>query len=96
MNAINSVLGEQVAPPTATAPAVVVARRKGKMSAAGRARISAAQSARWAKLKATANGASPKAAPGKKRKMSPAAKARLSALAKARWAKAKTAGKTKL
>jgi hypothetical protein len=35
------------------APAVVRGRKKGKMSAAGRARITAAQKARWAKVKDT-------------------------------------------
>jgi len=66
---------------------------KGKrtMSASARARIGAAQKARWAKVKGTAS-------PGRKprRKMSPAAKARLSAIAKARWKKAKASGKATL
>ena len=63
---------------------------KGKMSAAGKARIVAAQKARWAAIKA--------AKPVKKarKKMSAAAKAKLSALAKARWAKVKATGKKKL
>jgi hypothetical protein len=64
-------------------------RAKRKMSAAGRARIAAAQRARWAKVK----GAKPKVA---KRKMSAAAKARLAAAARRRWAKAKAAGKNSL
>ena len=56
--------------------------RRGTMSAAGRARIAAAQRARWAKVKGrkvvsiTA-----------KRKMSPAARKRIVAAQKARWAK---------
>ena len=77
------------------APASVSAKapKKGKMSAAGRAKIATAQKARWAKVK----GAKPAAkAPAKKRKMSAAAKAKLSALAKARWAKVKGAGKKSL
>jgi hypothetical protein len=61
-----------------------------KMSAAGRARIAAAQRARWAKAKG--NGASVKP----KRKMSAAARAAISAAAKARWKQAKAAGKTRL
>lgn len=36
----------------AAAPAAKPAKKKGKMSAAGRARIVAAQKARWAKIKA--------------------------------------------
>jgi hypothetical protein len=35
-----------------SAPAAKPAKKKGKMSAAGRARIAAAQKARWAKIKA--------------------------------------------
>jgi hypothetical protein len=58
-------------------------RRGGNtMSAAGRARIAAAQRRRWAKTRK-----------GKgRRKMSAAAKARISAVAKARWAKVKARG----
>jgi hypothetical protein len=75
------------------APASDKAPKKRKMSRAGRAKIAAAQKARWAKVK----GAKPAAkAPAKKRKMSAAAKAKISAAAKARWAKAKAAGKTSL
>jgi hypothetical protein len=77
----------------APAPLAAKAPKKGKMSAAGRARIAAAQKARWAKIK----GAKPAVkAPVKKRTMSAAAKAKLSALAKARWAKIKAAGKKSL
>lgn len=65
-----------------------------KMSAAGIARIRAAQKARWAKINgAKVEGLSaPKPAP-KKRTMSAAAKAKISAAAKARWAKIKAAKK---
>ena len=64
------------------------------MSAAGRARIAAAQKARWAKIRGT----KPSAKPVKKAKrtMSAAARAKISALAKARWAKVKAAGKKRL
>ena len=78
----------------ASAPARVGAgrkRRKNKISAAGRARIAAAQRARWAKLKGSRKGA---AKP--RRKMSAAARKRLAQMAKARWAKAKAAGKSRL
>jgi hypothetical protein len=61
------------------------------MSAAGRARIAAAQKAHWAKV-----GAKVEAAPKKRRKMSAAGRARMAAAAKARWAKAKAAGKNRL
>lgn len=70
-------------------------RRKSGMSAAGRARIAAAQRARWAKVHA--GKASAKAAPkAKKRTMSAAAKAKIAAAARARWAKAKAAGRKSL
>lgn len=80
-----AILGAPVeAAATASAP-----RKKGGMSAAGRARIAAAQRARWAKQKA-ANPAvtGPKKA---KRKISAAARARMVAGAKARWAKIRAA-----
>jgi len=74
-----------------SAPAPAKAPKKRRMSAAGRAKIAAAQKARWAKAKGVRS-----AKPAKKRKMSAAAKARISAAAKARWAKAKAAGKKSL
>ena len=70
--------------PANQAPAV---KREG-MSAAGRARIAAAQRARWAKVKKT----SP---PKRKSTMSAAGRARIAAAQKARWAKVKAAGKNK-
>lgn len=71
-----------------------VPRKKSNMSAAGRARIIAAQKARWAKVKAGKKGAKP--AKGKKRTMSAAARARIAAVARARWARVKAAGKKAL
>jgi hypothetical protein len=65
------------------------APKKKGMSAAGRAKIAAAQKARWAKVK----GSKPAK---KKSKMSAAGRAKIAAAAKARWAKAKAEGKTKL
>ncbi|MEO7300526.1 MAG: hypothetical protein ABI042_18330 [Verrucomicrobiota bacterium] len=62
---------------------------KGVMSAAGRARISAAAKARWAKIKASKRNAAKPASSGKKT-MSAAARAKISAAAKARWAKIKS------
>ncbi|HEX3819726.1 MAG TPA: hypothetical protein VHW45_05320 [Candidatus Sulfotelmatobacter sp.] len=55
---------------------------KRTISAAGRARIAAAQKARWAKQKA-------KAGTPKKRVMSAAARKRIAAAQRARWAKIK-------
>jgi len=73
-----------------SAPAAATTGRKRRMSAAGRARIIAAQKARWAKFKAG------KPAKKTKRTMSPAARARIAAAARARWAKAKASGKKSL
>jgi hypothetical protein len=66
--------------------------RTRKMSAAGRARIAAAQRARWAKVKAKASIANVVAMP-KKRTMSAAARRRIAAAQRARWAKVKAAKK---
>ena len=67
----------------------VKARKKYKLSAAGRAAKIAAQKARWAKVKAGKTEAEPVK---KRRKMSTSAKAKIAAAAKARWAKVR-AGK---
>ncbi len=64
------------------------------MSAAARAKIAAAQRARWAKQKGNAAPKSAKTAAKKSAGgggMSPAARKRLSALMKARWAARKKA-----
>ena len=73
-------------------------KKKGGMSAAGKARIAAAQKARWAKVKAAKTKVTAPTAkvakPAKKKfVMSAAAKAKISAAAKARWAKIKAAKK---
>jgi hypothetical protein len=79
---LNSILGNSDEA-TIEAP-----RKRRKVSAAGRARMRAAQIARWAKIKGTA--------PKKKRRMSAAGKAAIRAAQKARWAKMKgTAPKKK-
>jgi len=96
-------LEKQLAGITGTPAAPVQAAKKG-MSAAGRAKIAAAQKARWAKVKAAKTKpavkavvkamAKPAAKPAKKKfVMSAAAKAKISAAAKARWAAKKAAGK---
>ena len=93
-----AITGTQAAPVQAAKPA-----KKG-MSAAGRAKIAAAQKARWAKVKAAKTKpavkavvkvvAKPAAKLAKKKfVMSAAAKAKISAAAKARWAAKKAAPK---
>jgi hypothetical protein len=67
-----------------------VFKKRKKMSASAKAKISAAAKARWAKVKGN------KSAPKAKSKMSVAMKKKLSVMAKARWAKIKAAGKKKL
>jgi hypothetical protein len=76
-----------------TTPTAAPKRRR-KMSAVGRARIAAAQRARWAKV----NGKTLLVKPVKKakRKVSAAARAKMAAAARARWKKAKAAGKSRL
>jgi hypothetical protein len=69
-------------------------KKRRKMSAAGRARISAAAKARWAKV--NGENVEVKQATKAKKKMSAAGRAKISAAAKARWAKAKAAGKKTL
>ncbi len=77
-------------PAAAPAPAKRAYRKRG-ISAAGRARIAAAQKARWAKIKA---GKEPSSKPGPKkgrRKLSAEARAKIAAAQRARWAKVKAA-----
>jgi len=66
-------------------------KRQGKhtVSAKARARMAAAQKARWAKVKASAVAAAKQSAPAKKVTMSPEAKAKIAAAQKARWANIK-------
>jgi hypothetical protein len=65
---------------------------QGGMSAAGRARIAAAQRARWAKVKEKNNKVNVVTMP-KKRTMSAAARRKIAAAQRARWAKTKAAKK---
>src|ERR1039457_6355327 len=103
-NELSQLLGSTSQPMAVKSAAAATPKKKGGMSAAGRARIVAAQKARWAKVK----GAKPetkaaaaskpviaiKAPPAKKKfTMSAAAKAKISAAAKARWAKVRAAKK---
>jgi hypothetical protein len=64
--------------------------RTRRMSAAGRARIVAAQKARWAKARANGSKTNVVAKP-KKRRMSVAARKKIAAAQRARWAQAKAA-----
>lgn len=91
---LEQLLGTKGAPIAASKPGT----KKRGMSAAAKAKISAAAKLRWAKVKAAKSAAKPKAGPAPKKKsgMSAAAKAKISAAAKARWAKAKAAGKKTL
>jgi hypothetical protein len=91
IDALQETLSQLLGAPAPAKAATAEPKRK-KISAAGIARIRAAQRARWAAIKKGA--ARGKAAP--KRKISAAGRAKLAALAKARWAKVKAAGKTSL
>jgi len=67
--------------------------RRGRISATGRARIAAAQRARWAKVKA--RGKNEKVVTMlNKRTMSASARKRIAAAQRARWAKVKAAKKS--
>lgn len=78
--------------PAAVPKPVTHGKQKRKMNAAGRARIKAAQKARWAKIKKVQPATVIVPAAKKKFTMSAAAKAKIAAAAKARWARVK-AGK---
>lgn len=67
-------------------------RTKKRLSAAARARIAAAQKARWAKVRAM--GEQKKVVIMPKKRMSPAARRRIAAAQRARWAKVKANKKT--
>ena len=98
-NQLSQLLGSATQPAGVKPAAATAPKKKGGMSAAGKARIAAAQKARWAKVKAAKLAAKAvvavKAAlPAKKKfTMSAAAKAKISAAAKARWAKIRAAKK---
>jgi hypothetical protein len=66
---------------------------RSRMSAAGRARIAAAQRARWAKVKAKSDKGNVVPMP-KKRTLSAAARKKIAAAQRARWARVKAAKKT--
>lgn len=68
-------------------------KSSGRMSAAGRARIAAAQRARWAKVKGKSVKANVVAMP-KKRVLSAAARRKIAAAQRARWARVRAAKKS--
>ena len=70
---------------TAVTPESAKRKRRG-ISAAGRARIAAAQRKRWAESKKAPEPSAPKAAPKPKRKLSAAGRRAIVAAAKKRWA----------
>jgi hypothetical protein len=65
--------------------------RRGKRSPAARAKMAAAQKARWAKKRGAAPASPVPKAPKKKRTFSAATRKKMAAAAKARWAKKKIA-----
>jgi hypothetical protein len=87
---LDSIAGEGNIP----IPAAEEAPKKRRRSAAVRARMAAAQQARWAKIKGT--GATDFKPAKKDWRSSPSVRAKLSAAAKARWRKARAEGRTRL
>ena len=68
-------------------------RTRSRMSAAGRARIAAAQKARWARVRRSGGQKQNVVSMPKKKTMSAAARRKIAAAQKARWAKLKAAQK---
>jgi hypothetical protein len=91
---IDSITGDGDGTLSPTNDGAPIKRRRG-MSRAGRARIAAAQRARWAKVKRNGKGVL-KITKKKDRRSSPAVRAKLAAAARARWAKVRAAGKKTL
>jgi hypothetical protein len=87
---LNEILGGEVSSPV---EATEAPRKRKRVSAAGRARMRAAQIARWAKIKGTAPAVKP--VKKAKRKMSAAWRKALERAWAARRAKGKVAAKTK-
>ena len=87
---LTNLLGAPTAPP---AP-IAAPKKKGKMSAAARKKLSDFHKARWAKIKQASKPA--KAAKKKKSTMSAAGLANIRAAQKARWAKIKKAKTSKV
>jgi len=96
---LDQILSGEVPTPAPAPKLIEEPKKKGEMSAAGRAAISAAAKARWAKRKGISFTITPKRsdepAPTMKPKIqrSAAWRAAVSAAAKARWAKVRAQGK---
>ena len=80
-----------VASPASAAAPVLEVKKKRTFSAASKAKMAAAQKARWAKKNGTAPAAVEAPVVKKKRTISPEGLARIAAAQKARWAKVKKA-----
>ena len=78
----------------APSPSAIEAPKKHRRSAATRARMAAAQQARWAKIKGT--DATDSKPAKKKRRLSAAGRAAIAAAAKARWARVRAERNTTL
>ncbi len=93
---LTKILGVTVEPASGSASAA--RQPKKRFSAKTRARMAAAQKARWAARKAGKPAVVKAAAPVQKAKrhISAAGRAKMAAAAKARWAKVKAAGKKRL
>lgn len=89
---LDSILGSGSAPFAAEPGVAKKPRGKRTMSAAARARIAAAQKARWAKQKESAKPGAPKMPGRRKSGLTPEGRAKLAAAMKARWAAAKKTG----
>jgi hypothetical protein len=91
-----AILGNRPTASAAAAPSATKGRKRRKMSPEARARIVAAQKARWAKIRsgkaAKAPAAKAPAPARKKRTITPEGRARLAAAMKARWEAAKKSG----
>src|ERR1017187_810681 len=90
-NELGQILGAEVSSPV---EATEARKKRKKVSAAGRARMKAAQIARWAKIKENAPSAKPAQKPKKKRKMSAAWRKALERAWAARRAKSMAAAKS--
>jgi len=95
---LSAITGNRAAVPVeAPENAQTAPKWRRRMSASAKARIAAAQRARWARFHAKkGRGRKSEAAPTTGRKMSRAWRAKIAAAARARWAKAKAAGRNAL
>jgi hypothetical protein len=96
LNAAIAVITRMAGSSAVATPSAAKSGKSGKriLSAAARAKIAAAQRARWARTKGTAAPAAAATAPAKapvKRILSPAARRKIAAAQKARWAKYRAA-----